>query len=353
MIYAHVGGRYANIHYDHDPKLETAVEMHSAWGTFEWILTDGFADGRRVGVVCNSDGHKGRPGASYPGASRFGAFGGLTCFLTDRNDRAAIMEAQRRRHHYGTTGCRLYMDVTADLPGGATVFERDPRAFDAPAQATQDRAMMGDIVRTALDRVTLRTRVEAAHGLERVEIRSGKETLATYRPYDNGDLGQRIRVTWAGAEYRGRGRDTSWVGQATFAGARIERFETINLWNPEQMLEQRGSHTVSFKAVTTGNFMGFDAWVTGDTDAQLEIDTNRGRLTLALDEIGLEPVVMAAGGLERRLMVQRLPDAALPRRMEIEHGCDIRAEGDTPLWVAVTTEDGYQAWSSPIYLFRE
>ena len=80
VIYAHVGGRYANIHYDHDPLIETAVEVHSAWGTFEWILKDGFPLGRRVGVVCNSDGHKGRPGASYPGASTFGALGGLTCF---------------------------------------------------------------------------------------------------------------------------------------------------------------------------------------------------------------------------------------------------------------------------------
>ena len=30
VIYAHVSGRYANIHYDHDPILETAVVMHSA-----------------------------------------------------------------------------------------------------------------------------------------------------------------------------------------------------------------------------------------------------------------------------------------------------------------------------------
>ena len=39
-IYAHVGGRYADIAYAHDPKLETAMEVHSAWGTFEWLLTE-------------------------------------------------------------------------------------------------------------------------------------------------------------------------------------------------------------------------------------------------------------------------------------------------------------------------
>ena len=245
------------------------------------------------------------------------------------------------------------MNVTADLPGGATVYERDPRAYEDAAGAKHETAMMGDIVRTTLGEVTLRARVESPGGLERLEIRSGKETLATYHPYDHGQLGRRIRVTWAGADYRGRGRDTSWVGQATFANARIDRFETINLWNPEQMLEQRGSRTVSFRTVTTGNFMGFDAWVSGAADGALEIDTNHGKLMVTLDEIGLEPVVMEAGGLERRLMVQRLPDAPLPNRIEIAHGCEIAAQGDTPLWIAVTTEDGYQAWSSPIYLFRE
>ena len=63
VVVAHVGGRYADILYAHDPKLDTAVEVHSAWGTFEWILRDAFEKGYRVGIVANSDGHKGRPGA--------------------------------------------------------------------------------------------------------------------------------------------------------------------------------------------------------------------------------------------------------------------------------------------------
>ncbi len=78
---AHCGGRYADVKVAHDGRVETAVEVHSSWGTFEWILHDALEMGYRMGVVCNSDGHKGRPGASYPGSSKFGAIGGLTCFL--------------------------------------------------------------------------------------------------------------------------------------------------------------------------------------------------------------------------------------------------------------------------------
>ena len=66
VVMAHVGGRYADIKYAHDP-METAVEVHSAWGTFEWILRDAFEKNYRVGIVANSDGHKGRPGRVLSG----------------------------------------------------------------------------------------------------------------------------------------------------------------------------------------------------------------------------------------------------------------------------------------------
>ena len=349
VVYAHVGGRYANIHYDHDPLLETAVEMHSAWGTFEWVLTDGFPLGRRVGVVCNSDGHKGRPGASYPGASTFGSLGGLTCFLTDRNDRASIMEAQRRRHHYGTTGCRMFMDVTATLPKPGKICLRNPSAAPETPRLDADRIMIGDIVETTASTAEISVSVKAHAGIEKIELRNGSDVLETLRTYDDADLGNRYRVVWSGAEYRGRGRNTNWSGQARFDGAGIETFETINQWNPENLFEQRGSDSVIWKTITTGNFMGFDAWLTPGDDAHLRIGTNHGKLSLELNEIGLDPIVLDAGGLERKLSVQRLPDDRLPRVLTFTKTVSLTANRDDPIWIAVTTEDGFQAWSSPIY----
>lgn len=353
VLYAHVGGRYANIHYDHDARLETAVEMHSAWGSFEWILTDGFPLRRRVGVVCNSDGHKGRPGASYPGSSTFGAYGGLTCFLIDRLDRDAIFEAMRRRHHYGTTGCRMHMDATAKLPAGGTLFERNPAALPDGPRREVDRVMMGDIVRVASGQVEVDVRVLAHAGIERIELRAGARTLETIRPYAAQDLGNRIRVLWSGAEYRGRGRNTYWRGRAQFHGAAVDRFETINHWNPERLFEVRGSDTVVFDTVTTGNFMGFDAWLKPGATGSLSLATSLGDLDVRLADVALDDVVMDAGGLARRLRVFRLPEARLPRELSFTRTVDIAASGDTPIWICVSTEDGYQAWSSPIYAFRD
>lgn len=352
VIYAHVGGRYADIAYAHDPKLETAMEIHSAWGTFEWLLTDGFALGHRSGVVCNSDGHKGRPGASYPGASMFGAYGGLTCFYAEELTRDGLFDCLRKRHHYGTTGTRLHLDVRATFPTEGHLFDKDPNAFDDAKYQSTNNVMMGDIVRTKDETVTLKVEIVAQAPIERVEIRNGTDVLHTARSYTAANLGKRIRVVWSGAEYRGRGRETNWIGRAKFNGAVIRRMEKINAWNHERQLEVQGSDTVLFNAITTGNFGGFDVWLDPREDGDLNIATNLGNMALPLSSIGLEDETMAAGGLERKIRVFRLPEDLNDRSLNIELPVTLKPAGDNPLWICVTTEDGFQAWSSPIYVFR-
>ncbi|HIL15591.1 MAG TPA: DUF3604 domain-containing protein, partial [Deltaproteobacteria bacterium] len=353
VVYAHVGGRYADIMQAHDPRLETAMEIHSAWGTFEWMLTDGFPLGHRSGVVCNSDGHKGRPGASYPGASTFGAYGGLSCFLTKDLTRDGIFECLRRRHHYGTTGCRMHMEVAVQFDEDATVFERDPNAFPDTKRSASREVMMGDIVQSSASEATLKLNVLAHSPIERIEIRNGTEVLETFRPYAATDLGNRIRVIWSGAEYRGRGRQSTWTGRAVFKGCRIERLAKINAWNHERRLERCSRDTVEWDAITTGNFGGFDVWLEEGAKVELDLTTNRGAIRKPLETIGLEDTVLEAGGLERRLRVFRLPEENPHREVEHQLRISLKPEGDNPLWICVTTEDGFQAWSSPVFVYRK
>ena len=352
VVYAHVGGRYADTTQAHDPKLETAMEIHSAWGTFEWMLTDGFKLGHRCGVVCNSDGHKGRPGASYPGAAKFGAYGGLTCFLTDELTRDGLFDCLRKRHHYGTTGCRMHMEVSAAFPAGAELFERDPNAFADARSERVTSAMMGDIVRSDADAVDLSLHVAAHAPIERIEVRNATDVVHTLRPYAASDLGSRVRVVWSGAEYRGRGRQSTWIGSARFRECAITKMAKINAWNHERLLEQRGSNTVEWNAITTGNFGGFDAWLDEGEAAHLDLATNHGEIHAPLADIGLHDTVLEAGGLERRIRVFRLPENNPHREMGETVRIPLRASGDNPLWICVTTEDGFQAWSSPIFVFR-
>ena len=351
VIFAHVGGRYADIKQAHDGRLETAMEIHSAWGTFEWLLTDGFPLGHRCGVVCNSDGHKGRPGASYPGSSTFGAYGGLTCFLTDTLTRDGIFECLRRRHHYGTTGCRLHMEVNAEFQETAQVYNRDPALYPDAKSTPTTRVMMGDIVSTSASSVELQVKLSCQAPIERVEIRNAEEVVKVIRPYAPSELGNRIRVIWSGAEYRGRGRQSKWTGRAKFSAASIKRMEKINAWNHERKLEQNGTDTVSFDAITTGNFGGFDVWLDATEQAQIDITTNNGAIHVPLAELGAEDKILDAGGLQKQLRVMRLPEDNPHLELNTTLELPIHSGRDNPLWICVTTEDGFQAWSSPIFVF--
>src|SRR3954452_13100348 len=105
--------------------------------TSEWLLHDALDQGYRVGILASSDGHKGRHGASHPGASLFGAYGGLSCPLAEGLARADLFDALRRRHHYATTGCRAVLDVRATFEGDARLFADDPNLGPATSTATR------------------------------------------------------------------------------------------------------------------------------------------------------------------------------------------------------------------------
>ena len=351
VMMAHVGGRYADITFAHDGRLETAVEVHSSWGTFEWIVEDAFKKGFRVGIVGNSDGHKGRPGACYPGASFFGSMGGLTCYLAPRLDRDGIFESMRRRHHYATTGARIYLDVSAELGSTGELFMRDP-GLGPTASEPANRLIMGDIARVSDDEVELAVDIEPSAAIERVDIYDGLDLIETIRPYDEADLGARIRLTYEGAEYRGRARTTVWDGTLTLSGNEIERAEMFNNWNVDRGIRSQDANALTWKAVTTGNYGGIDLWLSDTKAGRLSVKTQHGEVSLDVSDIGIEGHVVEAGGLERRLRLQRLPVAMQPERLTLRRSLKVRADGDTRLFVRVQQIDGHRAWSSPIYMFK-
>ena len=229
VVLAHVGGRYADIKYAHDGALETSVEVHSAWGTFEWLLHDAFEKGFRVGIMGNSDGHKGRPGACYPGASFFGSQGGLTCFLAERLDRDAIFELMRRRHHYATTGNRAFSVFRPNSTPRVKCSSVTPRwASPSGAIATADHG------RHRTDRGR-RGRVRRRGGRFSADRAAG--SLRRSRPDRNGaalhgDGDRKSRASHL------RGRGISWacphydLGWVTKHGDNhILRAAVINNWN--------------------------------------------------------------------------------------------------------------------------
>ncbi len=350
-VFAHIGGRYADIKVAHDQRIEKGVEVHSAWGTFEWLIQDAFEQGYRVGILSNSDGHKGRPGASHPGSTSFGAYGGLTCVLAPEFTRAGIMQGLRKRHHYGTTGNRVILDTRVEFEEDAELFADDPRLGDVASEMVRE-AMMGDILRCGEREVKFNVEVHGTAAIERIDIRNGLETLEVFRPYNEAELGRRIRVIWEGSEYRGRGRETHWDGFAELTANGFESVTPINRYNLDRQFEQTAAGRLEWSAITTGGFGGFEAILQDPTAGKLRIDTDLVKQEFNVADIGRDELTFENGGIERRIRVFRLPDNNPYNALRIERRISLRDDRDNALYVRVTHEDGHYSWSSPIYLFR-
>ncbi|MGD8347854.1 MAG: DUF3604 domain-containing protein [Gammaproteobacteria bacterium] len=348
-VFAHIGGRYADIKIAHHQRIEKGVEVHSAWGTFEWLVRDAFEQGYRVGILSNSDGHKGRPGASHPGATKFGAYGGLTCVLAPAFTRAGIMEGLRKRHHYGTTGNRVILDTRVEFETDAELFDDDPRLGDI-GSTTVRSAMMGDILRCGEREVNFVIDVCGEAPIERIDIRNGLETLEVFRPYGGDELGRRIRVIWEGSEYRGRGRETPWDGYAELDDNAFESLTPINRYNIDRRFQQTAPDRVEWSAITTGGFGGFEAMLRDPRAGKLRVDTALIQQEIEIGEIGRDELIFENGGIERRIRIFRLPDVNPVNAVRIERRIALREDADNALYVRVTHEDGHYSWSSPIYL---
>ncbi|MBZ8131964.1 DUF3604 domain-containing protein [Afifella sp. IM 167] len=355
VCFAHCGGRYADIGLAHDGRFEKSVEVHSSWGTFEWLLADALKFGYRVGVVANSDGHKGRPGASYPGAGKFGAIGGLTCYLMEELSRPALLDCLRKRHHYGTTGGpggRPVIDLAARFSATGTLYHDDPALVAAEGRPARE-ALMGDLVHLPEGEAELSVSVLASSPIERVDIFNGAELVETIRPFADADLGARIRLLWEGAEYRGRFREVIWDGTATFEGNRILSARPVNFLNRDKTLERQGPDGLFWKALTTGNFGGFDVSLESAEAGVLSLKTPLVSFEVPLAEIGYEDRVFDnSGELPRFVKVFRLPEENPHRRLSFTKKVPLRPEGDNAVYIRLTQEDGTRAWTSPVYIWR-
>ena len=329
MVFAHVGGRYADLAM-HREGLETAVEVHSAWGTFPWMLGEAFDRGYRVAIVANSDGHKCRPGASHPGASTFGSYGGLTCVLAERLDRASIWEAYQARRVYATTGARIFVDVKTD--GGQ---------------------LMGSVVKISRHVVpTFHLALCGTAPIECVQWRNGTKVLKTVRPYGAADLANRVKVLWEGAQVRGRGRQVTWNGSLQVRGNRIVGLRPINFHNLEKRCRQTGPTSVTWESMTTGGVAGLILELQKPAVGTLTVTTAQNQFRAAIRSLGVAGRSYDLGGVGKRISVYRLGPAGGPAELASTFTPAPKdlVKGDNPIFVWVSQEDGHMAWSSPIYL---
>ena len=108
----------------------------------------------------------------------------------------------------------LWFLLNLIFPEGSRLFHNDPRISDDKGYDTNE-AFMGDIVHAPSSVQTLEVSIKASESIERVDIFNGNALMETIRPYTDSELGDRIRVVWSGAEYRGV--FVRWFGMARFS----------------------------------------------------------------------------------------------------------------------------------------
>jgi hypothetical protein len=327
FLMAHCGGRYADIREQFDEELGPLVEVCSCWGVFEWLLWDAFDRGYRVGIVSNSDGHKGRPGAEGPGAGQFGIFGGLTCVLSPSLTRADVFAALRSRHCYGTTGPRIDLDFTADGHPMGSIY-------------------------AGSGRVTVEASVHAVAPIEALEVWRGHERVHVERPVAFSDLvgSRRVRLVWGGARIRGRGRRAVWDGSIEVSGARIVDAAPYAFDSPADGIRHRTESRVDFESRTTGDIDGVDLWLDQARSGRVVLRNAFGELSVDLAELGSEGERVDLGGLDLHAQIVRYPEAPTERRLALRHEVDPIAGATTPIFVKAIQTDGHMAWASPVYV---
>jgi len=327
ILIPHVGGRYADIRKYFDPDLTPLVEIVSCWGVFEWMLWDAVEQGHMVGVVCNSDGHKGRPGAEGPGAGSFGIYGGLTCALAESLTRESIFDALKKRRCYGTTGTRIGLWFTVN------------------------DQQMGSSIRTTAP-LNISARVKGTGPLEALHLYQGKEIAKTIRPKEFAEISHshRIRIGWEGARIRGRARRATWDGTITIAGNRITSAKTFAFDSPADGIVSQDNVRIMFQSSTTGDIDGIDLVVADKTAGRIEFASAPGTCSVDIKDLGRDPHTFDFGGLGLKVALQRYPE--MIQTMDLSLECTIAPEsGKTlPVFVKAVQEDGHMAWCSPVYV---
>ena len=356
ILTPHVGGNHADLSF-HEPSLESAIEVVSTHGTFEWFREEALKREYRVGFIGGSDGYTGRPGAEYPGRhDRRYAKGGLTALYAEELTLEGVFDALKARRCYATTGARILVDVKVD------------------------GHLMGDEYTTTVP-PTLSFRVHGTTPIESVELFRGLNRIAVF-PKDLCRNDHRIRITWEGASGKSSYSGVVWDGVLQVRGTNIREVQTLRFDSPRSFMHLEGHQRLLWNSVSCGYRTGIEVeleMVTDNVELQLGVHTElitrpgfghpgaltpvstplrrtsfapaeRVLATLRLSELSDGQRVIELGALERRIVVSRALTSDSSCSVEHELQDTTVEPGLNPYWLRVTQQDLEMAWTSPVFV---
>lgn len=322
MTIAHVGGRPASFATT-DPDIETLWEIHSAWGTFEWVYEEAFDRGFKIGFVANSDGHKCRPGASFPGAGIFGTLGGLTCVLSETTDRDGFWEALKARRTYATSGSRIVVRASAN-----------------------DAAIGSDV---EANHLRIPVEVLGTAPIERVELFRGSHLVTQHVPAEDAEPDTLI-VRFGGARVKGRARMVRWRGAVTIEGNEVVEAAMHGLFSPSYGIEASDASRVAFHCVTTGNVVNLALSLRRGMTGRVRFQAGDASVAIDVADVGRHPLRLHEAPLDQRVEVFAVNRGSLPILTNSIFEVDVEHADEQPYFLRVTQLDEGKAWTSPFYV---
>jgi hypothetical protein len=324
IMVPHIGGRRSDFEAQ-DPELEPVFEICSNHGVFEWRLHEFLAAGVKVGVVGASDDHTCRPGLAYPSTPEMTVLGGLGAVYTGEHSRQGIYDGMMARHCYGTTGARLYLDLTAN------------------------GHHMGDIAE-ATGPVTIKGEVHGTAPIDYIALFNRSRELKRFTPNPETHDPDRIKIIWCGATHQDRGRFMSWDGGLQMQKGQITGAQPLNIYTAKYGIDEWSSTHANWRSVTSGQEEGVLLKVEAPDDAVITFKAGPADLSFTLGDVRSGDLRWDLGGLEQYVTVSaRHTDGGTP-----DVGFDFVDEnpgsGDQAYWVRVVQTDFHRAWSSPVYL---
>ncbi len=319
---AHIGGRPASLEH-WDPDVTPLVEIHSAWGTFEWVYKKCFEKGYKIGFACNSDDHKTRPGGSYPGAGIFGTLGGLTCILSAEKTREGFWDAIKNRQCYGTTGQRI--TVEAEL----------------------NKNMIGQDVMANQGEINLQAVGTAP--VMRIDLFRKSQVIKSVYPLA-GESKPKVVIRFGGARVYGRARIINWKGRVKVLGNTLRNIDFNGTFNPDHGLICSRKDEAEFICNTSGNSMNMILDFEENLTGEIVFESNVCKCNINLADLTKEPQNFYQAEIDQFLEIFLISDEKSDSTINTKFSLNFDGERETPYFIRVLQLDESKAWTSPWYV---
>ena len=250
--------------------------------------------------------------------------------LADKLDRKSIFEAAYKRHCYGTSGARIFVDVGLN-------------------SGDKKIAIMGDIVSKNSD-MSLSIEAMGTAPIEKIDIFNRDKITKTYLLDVEKTDKKYIKFVWEGAKNKGRDRSKEWSGQIVLPQSNIRKssIETVNFLN-EQSSFDLTKNKIEFKGKTRGNRQGLIVPMVNKNSA-IKILVNGKKISINLSAIGKKPKEYIFDGLDAKFSVYQTTANVRPKHLEFLYKLPKLKKGLNSILVRITQRDGHLAWTSPIFI---